>query len=64
MMGYHDGKLNVLPSNYHFPPMNFSHLIVNWLLGSVSEDVPPFKTLGSKEVKDINIGIRMCNMMK
>ena len=37
---------------------------MNWLLGSVSEDVPPFKTLGSKEVKDINIGIRMCNMMK
>ena len=30
-----------LPSNYQFPLMTFSQLILNWLLGSVSENVPP-----------------------
>ena len=59
MVGYNHGKLNILPSNYHFPPMNFSQLIVNWLLGSVSENVPPLWTLSSKEVKHISNGTRM-----
>ena len=31
-VGYNYVKLNVLPSNYQFPPMTFSQLIVNWLL--------------------------------
>ena len=63
-MGYHHGKLNVLPSTYQFPPMTFSKLIVNWLLGSVYENVTPLCTFISKEVKHINKGMRMWNMMK
>ena len=56
MMGYHHGKLNVLPYNHLFPPMNCYHVIVNWLLSSVSENVPHFWTLISNEVKHINRG--------
>ena len=44
--------------------MTCSQLIVNWLLGSVSENVPPLWTLSSKEVKHIKNGMRMWNMMK
>ena len=63
-VGYYLGNLNVLPSNYQFPPMTCSWLIVNWLLGSVSENVPPRWALSSKEVKHINNGTRIWNMMK
>ena len=44
--------------------MTCSHLIVNWLLGIVSENVPPLWNLSSKEVKHINNGMRMWNIMK
>ena len=44
--------------------MTFSKLIVNWLLGSVYENVTPLCTFISKEVKHINKGMRMWNMMK
>ena len=63
-MGYNHGKLNVLPSNYRHPLMTCSQLIPNWLLGSVSENVPSHWTLSSKEVKHINNGMIMWNIMK
>ena len=44
--------------------MTCSQLTVNWLLGSVSENVLTLWTLSSKEVKHINNGMRMWNMMK
>ena len=58
-MVYHHGKLNVLPSNYQFPQMTCSQLVVNWLLVSVSENVPNIWTLSYKEVNNINNGMRM-----
>ena len=54
--GISSWKLNVLPYNHLFPPMNCSQMIVNWLLSSVSENVPHFWTLISNEVKHINRG--------
>ena len=63
-MRYHNGKLNILTSNYQFHPMTLYQLIVNWLLSSVSDNVTPLWTLGSKEVKHIKNGVRVCNMMK
>ena len=64
MVGYHHGNLNVLLSNYQFPPMTCYQMIVNWLLGSVSENVPTLCTLSSKEVKYIKKVMIMWNMMK
>ena len=63
-VGYHHGKLNVLLSYYKFPPMTFSQLIVNWLLGIVSENVPFLWTLSSKGINNVKNGKRMWNMMK
>ena len=42
---YHIVNLNYLLSNCQFSLMNYSLLIVNWSLGSVSENVPTFWTL-------------------
>ena len=61
-VGYHHGKLKFLPYNYQLPPMTWSCLTVHWLLGSVSDNVPPIWNLISKEVKHINNGTRMRNM--
>ena len=61
---YHHGKLNFLSYNYQFPLMNCYHLIVTWLIGSVSQNLLPLWTFISKEVKHINNGMRMWNMMK
>ena len=47
-VGYHHGKLNISLFNYQFPLMTWFHMIVNWLIGSVSENVPPLWTLSSK----------------
>ena len=44
--------------------MNFYQLIVNWLLGTISEYLPPPCNLISREVKHINNGMRMWNMME
>ena len=44
--------------------MTFFQLIVDWFLGSVSENVPPLWTLISNEVKHIKNGMIMWNMMK
>ena len=44
--------------------MTCSHMIVNWLLYIVFENIPHPWTLSSKEVKHINKGMRMWNMMK
>ena len=63
-VGYLHGKLNVLTSNYPFPPMTCSQLTVTCLLGSVSDNVTPLWNLSSKEVKHINNGMIMWNMMK
>ena len=63
-MVYHHGKLNILSCNYQFPPITFSRLIVNWLLGSVSENILPLWTFISKELNNINNGMRMWNFMK
>ena len=63
-MVYHIVKLIVLLSNYQFPPMTLSHLIVNWLLCSVSGNVPHLWTLSYKGVKHINNGTIMWIIMK
>ena len=61
---YHHGKINVLPSNYQFPPMTCSQLIVNFLLGIIFYNVPPLWTLSSKEVNHKQNSMIMWNMMK
>ena len=62
--GISSWKTKFLSSNYQVPPMTCSQLIVNWLLGSVSENVPPFWNFCSKEVKHINNCMRMWNIIK
>ena len=44
--------------------MTCSQMIVNWLLFSVSNNVPPLWTLSSMEVKYIKNGMKMWNTMK
>ena len=39
-------------------------MIVNWLLGSVYENVPPLWNFIYKDVKHTNNDMIMCNMMK
>ena len=63
-VGYHHGKLNVLPYNYYFPPMTCSPLIVNCLPGSLYNNVPLLWNFSSKKVTHINNGVRMWNIMK
>ena len=62
--GISSRKTIFLPSGYQFTPMNCSQMIVNWLIGSVSENVSPIWILSSKEVTHINNGMIMWNIMK
>ena len=64
MVGYHHGKINVLTYNNQFSTMTCCQMIVNWLLSSVSKNVPLFWDFISNKVKHIKKGMRMQNMMK
>ena len=44
-MGYHNGKLQVLPPRWQFPKMNAKQLIDNWYVGNTREKIPPLGLL-------------------
>ena len=64
MVVYHHGKLNILPSIYQLPLMNFSKVTVNLLLENSSNNVTPLWNFTYKEVNHTNNGMIMWNMMK
>ena len=43
-IGLQDGKMTPLPPNFSFPKMNTQQLVVNWLLGNVEANLPPYQT--------------------
>ena len=49
-MGYHHGKLQVLPPLWKFPKMNAKQLIANWYVGNVREKIPPYALLSHNNV--------------
>jgi len=49
-MGYHHGKLQVLPPLWNFPKMNAKQLIDNWYVGNVREKIPPYALLSHHNV--------------
>jgi len=53
-MGYHHGKLQVLPVYFKFPNMTIKQLIDNWFIGSVNEKIPPFALLENNHVAHIS----------
>ena len=49
-VGYHHGKLTILPPNFAWPRMTTHQLVVNWLVGNVSKNLPPYCALSIKDV--------------
>ena len=52
-MGYHHGRLQVLPQKWTFPKMNVKQLVDNWYVGNKKERIPPFKLLEPLHVQHI-----------
>ena len=44
-MGYHHGKLQVLPPRWQCPKMNTKRLMDNWYVGNAREKIPPIGLL-------------------
>lgn len=63
-IGFHHGKLNPLPANFQFPKMTAHQLIINWLLGDLTQNIPPYKNISTDFIKHIKYGIRKYNCMK
>ena len=52
-MGYHNGRLQVLPPKWTFPKMNVKQLVDNWYVGSKKECIPPLKLLEPLHVQHL-----------
>ena len=52
-MGYHNGRLQVLPPKWTFPKMNVKQLVDNWYVGSKKHCVPPLKLLEPLHVQHL-----------
>ena len=53
-MGYHHGRLQVLPPTWTFPKMNVQQLVSNWYVGNKKEAIPPLKLLEPLHVQHIS----------
>ena len=52
-VGFHNGKLQVLPPLWDFPKMTDKQLIDNWYVGDKKAGVPPFYYLTAKHVEHL-----------
>ena len=52
-MGYHHGRLQVLPPRWMFPKMSIKQLVDNWYIGNKKESVPPLKLLEPLHVQHL-----------
>ena len=52
-MGYHNGRLQVLPVYWEFPKMTMKQLIDNWFVGNEKDKIPPLALLEDDHVKHI-----------
>jgi hypothetical protein len=64
MVGYHHGRLQVLPAHFQFPKMTTPQLIANWLVGSKDSNVPLYWSLSAVDLKHIKNGCKKWNCMK
>ena len=48
-VGFHHGKLTILPVNFSFPRMTMNQLVLNWLVGNVEKNQPPYCALSAKD---------------
>ena len=52
-MGYHHGRLQVLPLKWQFPKMTIKQLVDNWYVGNKKESIPPLKLLEPLHVQHL-----------
>ena len=55
-MGFHHGRLQVLPPTWTFPKMNIKQLVDNWYIGNNKESIPPLKLLQPLHVQHLGTG--------
>ena len=63
-MGFHNGRLQVLPVHWKFPRMTGKQLIENWFIGNTEEKIPPYALLKFNHVKHIKNAVSNLRMMK
>ena len=63
-VGYHHGTLNPLPVSWKFASMTSLQLVHNWFIGDLKRNIPPLRTLNSKNVAYLKGGNITRNKMK
>ena len=62
-VGFHHGKLTILPVDFSFPRMTMHQLVLNWLVGNVKKNQPPYCALSAKEFgHDKRLHLPFCEM--
>ena len=62
-MGFHNGKLQVLPPRWQFPKINTKQLIDNWYGGNTREKIPPLGMLTHENVAHLG-SVKIPNLVK
>ena len=48
-VGFHHGKLKILPVDFAFPRMTTNQLVLNWLVGNITNNLPPYCALSGTD---------------
>ena len=48
-VGFHHGKLTILPVDFSFPRMTTNQLVLNWLVGNIKKNFPPYCALSGTD---------------
>ena len=54
-MGFHNGRLQVLPVYWRFPRMTGKQLVENWFAGNTEEKIPLYALLKFNHAKHIKM---------
>ena len=49
-VGFHHGKLTILPPDFVWPKMTTQQLVINWMVGNFKENIPPYCALTVTDV--------------
>ena len=58
------GNILLTPSNFSFPSTTLPNMLPMWFCGDFSKNLPPYKMLWSKGVKQVKGGKTICQIRK
>ena len=59
-----DGSILLTPRRFSFPSMTFRTMLTMWFCGDISNNIPPYRVLRAKDVKEVKGGKQALSNMR